>query len=242
MGRGLAPLYFDLGAAVAKTVRAHPGGGGRRCVVIWIRWQRDEGDGIAEWADVIAEIDCAGCKAVSSTGLEETEGGGRGAAADAVIKGAVQIDLSGEVRSVVLRGYPGKLSVVGANFVDPHDGRRGGRARVAREANAVNCDLGRCLAGGVLGVDTEGVGVSGIKGGKGVAGSRFWKNDGRADIVSAPEVIVKIAGVRRSWVPGEGDGVSGCRRHAKVCGCRWPACRGGGGAADHSENYRVGGE
>ena len=201
---GLGPLDLHLGAAVAKTVRAQIGGCGRRCVVIWIRWQGDEGDGIAEWADVIAEIDRAGCKAVSSAGLEETEGGGRDAAADAVIKGAVQIDLSGEVRSVVLRGYPGKLSVVGANFVDAHDGGGGGRARVVREANAVNCDLGRCLAGGVLGVDAEGVGVPGIKGCKGVASGGFWKNDGRADIVSAPEVVVEVAGVRPEPGPRRG--------------------------------------
>jgi hypothetical protein len=172
---GLGPLDLHLGAAVAKTVRAHKGGCGRWRPVIRIDGQSDEGDGIAEWADVIAEIDGAGGKTVSGTGLEETQGGGRDAATDTVVKGAVQIDLGGEVRAVVLRGYPGEDGIVRPDFLDADDGGGSGRRGVVREANAVNGDLSRGLAGGVLAEDAKGVGVPGEKGSKGVAGGRLRK-------------------------------------------------------------------
>ena len=45
---GLGPLDLHLGAAVAKTVRAHTGCV-RWCVVIWIGRQGGDGNGVAEW-------------------------------------------------------------------------------------------------------------------------------------------------------------------------------------------------
>ena len=205
-------------------------------MVIWIRRTSDEGDGIAKWAGVIAKIDGAGGKAIRSAGLEETEGGGRDAAADAVIKGAVQIDLGGEVRAVVLRRYPGKFGIVRPDFVDADDWGGRGRSGVPGEANAVNGDLGRGLAAGILGVDAKGVGVPRKKGCKGVASGGPGKNDGGADIVSAPEVIVEVAGVSGSRVLGEGDCVSGRRRHAKVLRRRWRPCGGGRRSEDHHKD------
>src|SRR5207249_9442065 len=100
---GLGPTDMGFGAAVAGAGRIEVGGCGRWRRVIRIGGQSNEGDGIAEWSNVIAEIDGAGGQAVSGAGLEETEGGGRDAAANAVVKGAVQIDLGGEVRAIILR-------------------------------------------------------------------------------------------------------------------------------------------
>ncbi len=232
---GLGPTDVGLGAAIAGAACIQVGGCGRWRRVIRIGGQSDEGDGIAEWADVIVEIDGAGGKAVSGAGLEETEGGGRDAAADAVVKGAVQIDLGGEVRAVILRRYPGEIGIVRSEFVDPNNGSGSGRGGVEWEDDAAHGGLGRGLSA-ALGKDAEGVGVPGKKGGKGVAGGVLGKNDGGADIVSAPEVVVEIAGVRGSRVPRESDGVSGSRRHAKVLGRRWPPCGGGGRTEDHYED------
>jgi len=233
---GLGPLDLHLGAAVTETVRAQIRGCARRCVVIWIDGRSNEADGIAEWPDVIAEVNGASSKAVSGAGLKGTEGSSRDAAADAKVKGAVQIDLSGEVWAVVLRRYPGDVGIVRPNLVDVHDRSGCRRARVVRQANAVNVDLGRVLAGGVSGVQAEGVGIPRIKGCKGVAGGGPWKNDGRTDIVRAPEVVVEVTGVGRSRVPREGDSVSSCRRHAKVRGRGWPPRGGGRRTEDHCED------
>jgi hypothetical protein len=230
---GLRPTDVGLGAAVAGATRIQVSRCGRWRRVIRIGGWSDEGDGIAEWAGVIAEIDGTGSEAVSGAGLEETERGVGDAAADAEVKSAVQIDLRREVRSVVLRRYPRDLGIVGADLVNGNDGGAGGRGGVARETNATEVRLGGGLARRVFGVDAEGIGVPGIKGGKGVAGGGLRKDDRGTDIVSAPEVIVEVAGVRGSWVPSEGDGVSGSVGDAKVLGRRWPPCRGRGRAEDH---------
>jgi hypothetical protein len=70
--------------------------------------------------------------------------------------------------------------------------------------------LGRGVgAGRVLGVDAEGVGIPGIKRGKGVTGGGLGQDDGGADVVSASEVIIEVARISGNWVPGECNGVSG---------------------------------
>jgi hypothetical protein len=79
-------------------------------VVIGIGRRGSEGDGIAEWADVIAEIDGAGGKTVSGVGAEETECGVCDAAVDAEVKGPVQIDLRGEVRAASCAGIQEMLA------------------------------------------------------------------------------------------------------------------------------------
>src|SRR5262249_25748703 len=103
--------------------------------------------------------------------------------------------------TVVLCRYPGDVGIVRPDLIYMHDGCGCGRARVVRKANPADVDLAGGLAGGVPSVHAEGVGVPGKKGCKGVAGGRPRKNDGRADIVSAPEVVVEVAGMRRSRVP-----------------------------------------
>src|SRR4030095_7058107 len=119
---GLGPLDFDFGTAVAKTIRAQICWCARRCVVIWIDWQSDQRDRITEWAGVIAEIDGASGEAISGAGLERTEGGSRNAAAYAKVEDAVQINLGGEMWTVVLRRYPGDVGIVRPDLVNVHDG------------------------------------------------------------------------------------------------------------------------
>lgn len=52
--------------------------------------------------------------------------------------------------------------------------------------------MGGDVASRVFGVDAEGVGIPRKECGKGVAGGGLGQNHGRADVVSAPKVIVEI--------------------------------------------------
>lgn len=141
--------------------------------------------------------------------------------------------------TVILRGYPGNVGIVRSDLVYVHDGRGSRWSDVVRKANPADINLAGGLAGGVSGVHAEGIGVSGKKSRKGVAGGRPRKNDSRADIVSAPKVVVEVAGPGRSRIPGERDCISRCCCHSKVRGRRWPACQGGRRKLDHCErqNY-----
>jgi hypothetical protein len=235
---GLGPLDLHLGAAVAKTVRAHTGGCVRRGVVIGIGRRGGEGDGIAEWADVIAEIDGAGGKTVNSVGAEETECGVCDAAGDAEVKGPVQIVLRGEVRAVVLRRYPGDVGVVGADFVDGDDRSSSGRGGVAWQTDAVEGGLGGGVPVGALGIDAEGVGIPRIEGSKGVANGGLGQDDSGAYIISAPDMVIEITRIGGGRIPRQRDGVGGFGGDTEVAGGAAAALagRGRGRTEDHCED------
>jgi len=74
-----------------------------------------------------------------------------------------------------------------------------------------------------------------MKSREGVARGRLGQ-DGRGNAVGSREMIVKVAGVSRRWVPRDTDRVGRGRRHAKVGGRRGPPCRCGGRTEDHYED------